>query len=329
MSSAASLPEMGKILEQIFIDAPEYLVVLDPDLTIRAAGAVFRDSVGIDESARTGFLDTVETFSLSRARQVFEELQSGDCGHRTLEIHHRGENGNAFGVSYSWVACEDGIGSCRAFVGIGRDILPAPTNHAEVEEVARELNDLKQDLQRRTQEIGKLRQKLEAQSFTDELTQLPNRRFVVDRLKQEAASAVRYGSPLTIALANVDNLTHINESQGRDAGDRVLTAIADMVKNQIRSSDIAARYDSDEFLILCPHTDRPSAQFLAERLRRRVAELSFTGEAGEFGVTVCIGMVTVKAGDSPDLEVILGAAEKALEAAQLGGVNRVKMMDVG
>jgi diguanylate cyclase (GGDEF)-like protein len=150
----------------------------------------------------------------------------------------------------------------------------------------------------------------------------------MERLEFESARAARYEEPLTLILFDVDRMTHVNETHGQDMGDEVLRRVAEVVKEQIRTSDIAGRYSGEEFMILCPNTERPSAQFLAERLRRRVAELSFTTEEEEFGVTISVGLVTVTSQNEFDIEAILGASEQALESAKTGGMNRVRVLEV-
>ena len=173
---------------------------------------------------------------------------------------------------------------------------------------------------------------MEEQASTDDMTGLGNRRFLLERLELEAARAIRYDEPLTLVLVDIDRMNHVNETYGVEKGDEVLQKVSEIVAEQIRASDLAGRYDGEEFLILCPHTDRPNAQFLAERLRCRVAEVSFDGmDEGvetEFGVTVSLGLVTVTGQNEFNVEAILHAAEQALESAKTGGMNRVRMLEV-
>jgi len=316
------------LLEGIFQDAPEYFVVLDPELRITAAGAAFRRATGVEKEAGTSFLDTIDRFSLSRAREVFEELRLGTEGSRNLVIHHRGTGDETLPVEYSWVSCLDESGRCRAFVGIGREKGKRGGDGGEIEELRKHLETANVQLERRAKEIARLREELKHQSTLDELTQLNNRRFIMERLEAETARAIRYDQPLTLILFDVDHMERVNQEHGSDRGDEVLGSVAQVVKDQVRATDIAARYSGEEFLILCPHTDRPSAQFLAERLRRRVSELSFTGDEAEFGVTISVGLVTVDARNEFDVEAILHAAQQALEAAKLGGMNRVRLVEV-
>jgi diguanylate cyclase (GGDEF)-like protein len=330
-SKSDTKPPLGALLEHVFEMAPEYLVVLDADLGITAAGASFREATGVKKKQSLCFLDTVEKFSLSRVREVFEELRNGTKGHQILEINHRLPDGEAVTVAYTWVANHDDSGNCRAFVGIGREHpedQPAGETSEETELLRKELETVKSKMVRRAKEISRLREEIKTQATRDEMTGLGNRRYLMDRLEFEASRAIRYDQPLTLILTDIDRMTQVNETYGQDRGDDVLREISEIVKQQIRASDMAGRYGGEEFLILCPHTDRANAQFLAERLRRRVAEISFTADDEEFGVTVSVGLVTVTGQNEFDVEAILHAAEQALESAKTAGMNRVRVLEV-
>jgi diguanylate cyclase (GGDEF)-like protein len=321
------VPAPADILERIFEGAPEFLVVLDAELKVLRAGSAFREAVGLTDRADVSFLDTVERFSLSRVRETFESLREGASKRETLEINHRRKSGTPVMVRYSWMSCVDGSGTCRAFVGIGREVR-GPETSEDPGRMQADLEATRADLERRTQEIARLRKELLHQATRDELTGLGNRRFLMERLEIESARAIRYDQPMTLILLDVDRMTHVNETHGQEMGDAVLKQVAEVVQDQIRQSDLAGRYVGEEFLVLCPSTDRASAQFLAERLRRRVAELSFTNEDEEFGVTVSVGLVTVDGHNEFDVEAILHAAEQALESAKTGGMNRVRVLEV-
>jgi len=321
---------LGVILEKLFEEAPEYFVVLDTDLKITEAGAAFRSATGLKKKQGVSFLDTVEKFSLSRVRSVFASLRNTTEEPQALEIKHRLTDGDVVTVVYSWTAVCDDSGVVWAFVGIGREQLAATDVEVneEVERLREELDAVKAKMNRRSGEITRLRDELELQATRDEMTDLGNRRFLMERLEFEAARAIRYDEPLTLILADIDRMTHVNEEYGQESGNAVLRKVAEVVKEQIRSSDLAGRYSGEEFLVLCPHTDRANAQFLAERLRRRVSELSFSSEDEEFGITVSVGLVTVAGQNEFDVEAILNAAEQALESAKTGGMNRVRILEV-
>ncbi len=328
--NAASLPPLATLLESIFRDSPEHFVVLDPDLKIRIAGETFRRSVGLDRNCEVNFLETIERFSLGKTRETFEALRQGDGDHRGLEVYHRRPGSEAFPVAYSWVSCMDEAGVCKAFIGIGRESSSgAVSTTDEVRRLRAELEKAREDMERRAKEIARLREELQTHTTLDGTTGLANRRTALARLEIEVPRALRYDAPLTIMLVDIDHLDFVNDTYGQEKGDEVVVQVAALVREQIRNTDLAARYDGEEFLVICPHTDRANAQFLAERLRRRVAELSFQADGEEFGVTISAGLVSVSGTNEFQVDAVLHAAEQALVAAKNGGRNRVRVAEAG
>jgi len=328
MDAKKHLPSMSAILEKVFEDAPEYLVVLDPSLQIQMAGAAFRGTMGLDAKTPKGFLETVERFAVSRVRDTLERLQKDGVKHETMEVRHALPDGTTVAVTYSFVACLDESGECRALIGLGREEKPSPQSREEIDALKSDLETTTVKMERRAKEISRLRQELQKQTIRDDMTELGNRRFLLERLEVEVARAARYDQPLTLILFDMDRMGNVNDTYGRDKGDEVIREVARVVREQIRNTDIAGRYDGEEFMILCPHTDRTNAQFLAERLRRRIAELSFQGEHEEFGVTVSVGLVTLSGQNEFAMEAILQAVENAVATAKQSGMNRVKIFEV-
>ena len=328
MSDKKALPSMSAILEKVFEDAPEFLVVLDPSLTIQMAGAAFRNTIQYDAQAPKSFLDTVERFAVSRVRDTLERLRKDGVKHETIEVRHQLQDQTTIAVTYSFVACLDEKGECRALVGLGREDAPSPKSREEIDALKGDLELTTAKMERRAKEIARLRTELQKQTTRDDLTELNNRKFLLERLEVEVARASRYDQPLTLILFDVDRLGNVNDTFGREKGDDVIREVARVVREQIRNTDIAGRYDGEEFMVLCPHTDRANAQFLAERLRRRVADLSFQAGEEEFGVTVSVGLVTLSGQNEFAMEAILQAAENAVETAKQSGMNRVKIFEV-
>ena len=328
MPSKKALPSMSAILEKVFEDAPEFLVVLDPDLQIRMAGAAFRKATQYDAEKPKSFLDTVERFAVSRVRDTLERLRKDGVKHETIEVRHQQSDETTCSVTYSFVACLDDTGECRALVGLGREDAPSPRSREEIEALKVDLEATTVKMERRSKEIARLRGELQRQTTRDELTDLGNRRFLLERLEIEVARASRYDEPLTLILFDVDLMGNVNDSYGRDKGDEVIREVARTIREQIRNTDVAGRYDGEEFMVLCPHTDRANAQFLAERLRRRIADLSFQAEQEEFGVTISVGLVTLSGQNEFAIEAILQAAENAVATAKQSGMNRVKIFEV-
>ena len=117
-----------------------------------------------------------------------------------------------------------------------------------------------------------LEAKLEWQSQSDLLTELPNRTFFLKIAEMEISRARRYRSPLTIALVRLDRLGLINETLGRAAGDKTLREVARACRQSLRDSDLLARMGAHDFAMLLPETSLEQAQVVAGRLRKTLAD---------------------------------------------------------
>src|SRR5690606_28995894 len=106
----------------------------------------------------------------------------------------------------------------------------------------------------------------------DVLTGLPNRRLMVEQLRQAWAGYQRRRKPFALALVDIDHFKRVNDHYGHDAGDKVLTRVAKILRRQIRAEDSVARFGGEEFLILMPDTDSDAAARLAERVRAAIAD---------------------------------------------------------
>jgi len=157
---------------------------------------------------------------------------------------------------------------------------------------------------------------------TDPLTALRNPRAFDERLAEEIARAVRYGTPLSLLVADVDGLKGINDSAGHHAGDAALRAVGEAMRQDARRTDLAARIGGDEFALLAPSTTIDEALSLAERMRRRVSLQDAPP------VTVSVGVAALDQGRA-DAATLRSAADAALYDAKRRGGNRVARAPVG
>ena len=175
------------------------------------------------------------------------------------------------------------------------------------------------------------RSRLIRSGFTDVLTGWHNRRYLLSRLHEELARCRRDRTTLTCLMIDVDHFKRINDRLGHLPGDDVLRQVAHRIEDEVRGSDVAARYGGEEFVILLPATGRDAGGLLAERIRRAVADETFSiaGNVGEqLSVTVSIGVAEHRSGaDDEDLKVagerLIARADLALYEAKAGGRNTV------
>jgi len=167
-----------------------------------------------------------------------------------------------------------------------------------------------------------LEAQLRAQSETDPLTGLANRRKLMQALQQQFELFSRYGTPAAILAFDIDHLKQINDVHGHLAGDRVITTLAGVCRAELRQADLPARYGGDEFVALLPQTALQQAHAIAQRMREQALQaFDALGIAGT-RATISIGLSEFAAGDQ-DFEAALERADNALYRAKDLGRNQV------
>lgn len=170
-----------------------------------------------------------------------------------------------------------------------------------------------------------LYEKLRLEAITDALTKLHNRRFLLDRLKEEQSRASRYDKQLAAIMLDIDKFKTVNDKYGHDAGDDVLCHIADILRCSLRAEDVVARYGGEEFCILLPDTTVEGAMQAAERLREGVDRHVLPPEVGIPSVTVSVGMSFHRPGEVG--AELLTRADLAQYQAKRHGGNAVWVND--
>ncbi len=184
-----------------------------------------------------------------------------------------------------------------------------------VDELATSRARLEEEVHRRRRMERALRQLADV----DALTGLYNRRAFLERARQIAELARRYGFSLAMLLLDVDHFKQINDRAGHAVGDEVLHRLGQVVRRSLRRTDIAARFGGDEFVVLLPYTDLEGAREAAERIRQQVHVLD-----RPVRFTVSIGAAAV-AGAEALIENLLTRADRALYRAKEEGRDRVAL----
>ncbi len=166
---------------------------------------------------------------------------------------------------------------------------------------------------------------------TDQLTGLPNRRAVTERLRELLALAERHDRPLTLAVIDVDHFKAINDRAGHLAGDEVLRAVADTMVEVLRDSDVVGRWGGDELIVVLPETATAAAATTLERVLERVRsevvvacpQRSGVAADGPGPVTLSVGLAQRAEGETQDR--LLSRADRALYGAKASGRDRVSI----
>jgi diguanylate cyclase (GGDEF)-like protein len=165
------------------------------------------------------------------------------------------------------------------------------------------------------------RRQIQELSGTDYLSGLQNMRTFLPLARKELERSVRYGHPLSLLMIDADNLKPINERYGHMYGSTIIRQIGEVIAKNIRSSDIAARYGGDEFIVLLHETDPPSALHAAERIRMDIEKMACNVPDGTRSVTISTGIAGYPE-HGPQIEDIISQADKALFIGKSQGKNR-------
>ncbi len=152
---------------------------------------------------------------------------------------------------------------------------------------------------------------------TDKLTNIYNRRMLDQFLQVEIEIANRHKEELSLIILDIDHFKHVNDNFGHLAGDKILSELSNIISNNLRHSDIFGRYGGEEFLIICPKTNKHNAFILAEKLRIIVKTFEFDKVGYK---TVSIGISDFQENDS--IETLFKKADEALYIAKNSGRNK-------
>ncbi|SDK91961.1 polar amino acid transport system substrate-binding protein [Maridesulfovibrio ferrireducens] len=161
--------------------------------------------------------------------------------------------------------------------------------------------------------------KLDSLYKTDRLTQVFNRYMLDSEMERELARSVRYDTPFSVILLDIDYFKRVNDIYGHHAGDTVLVAISSLLSISVRETDVLGRWGGEEFLIICPETKLDGAVQLAEKLRGKIEELHFP--VMKENVTASLGVAAYVKGETG--EALIKRADAALYRAKDGSRNCV------
>lgn len=167
--------------------------------------------------------------------------------------------------------------------------------------------------------IADLFQAVKEQAITDGMTGLYNRRYFEEYIKKEAIRAMRQNQKFTVIGLDLDHLKQINDTYGHNYGDIAIKTIAEVLKSNARSIDIAARMGGEEFNLILPGVDIEGGCIAAERIRKAIeaVELEKIGH-----ITASLGVATYP-DQSDDLEELLELTDQAMYESKRNGRNRV------
>ena len=181
--------------------------------------------------------------------------------------------------------------------------------HDKAAGLTERVNELEGELRRLSEEVS-----------TDQLTQVANRRGLLQAFEAERSRMERTGSILCVGLLDIDNFKRLNDELGHSVGDEALRSLAAVVGKTLRPTDLTARYGGEEFVVLLPDTPVEEGQVILTRLQRSLSGGLFMHEQKQIFVTFSAGVTAYRSGER--LEDALERADQALYEAKRTGKNR-------
>ncbi|MCC6811748.1 MAG: GGDEF domain-containing protein [Deltaproteobacteria bacterium] len=161
-------------------------------------------------------------------------------------------------------------------------------------------------------------------TIIDGLTEIHNKRYLLEFLEREMARCARYKRPMSLIMFDVDHFKKINDTHGHIAGDYVLKRLASLVNEKIRREELFARYGGEEFTVVMPESGAEQAATFAEKVRELIQTAEFNFDTMKIDVTVSLGVGEMQQGHQTPLDFIQ-YADHALYAAKRNGRNRVEI----
>jgi diguanylate cyclase (GGDEF)-like protein len=176
-------------------------------------------------------------------------------------------------------------------------------------------------LQEAVKEVKILNKKLETAAKTDPLTGLINRRAFIAMTDYEKTRFTRSKKPFSLIMCDIDHFKPINDSMGHDAGDYILTELAQLLQKSVRAQDTVCRWGGEEFIILLPETDLAGGKKLAEKLRKTIEAKNFHFSFRDIAVTMSFGITSCE--DNITIYTYIKEADECMYMAKKTGRNRI------
>ncbi len=212
----------------------------------------------------------------------------------------RRKDGAVFPIDIS--VSEAKVGDDRLFVGLIRDI----TERKRVEA-----------------ELQAAKATAEEAATHDPLTGLWNHNRIIEILMEELARSDRQGTPVSLAMVDLDHFKQVNDTYGHVVGDEVLREVADRLRLAVRAYDSVGRFGGEEFMVVLPGAEGHDAEHAAERIREEIGREAILTSAGALRITASLGLVTRVGDVVNDATALLVAADTALYDAKGSGRDRV------
>lgn len=247
---------------------------------------------------------------LDSSEEMAEKLKEGERVHKVKRLLLNADN-DVVPVLLSARSIEVEGERCGIFTFI---------DMSELETARREQRETEAKLSSAIEEHAVEKAAMSRLVLTDSLTGIANRRALNIRMAEERSRAQRYDDTFSILVLDLDRFKSLNDTYGHTTGDRVLREVAQLLQEECREGDMAGRWGGEEFMMILPQIDLAGAAEVAERIRRRIKETTFSD-----GVRATISIGVASYGDGHTTGGLFAQADRALYAAKAGGRDRVEV----
>lgn len=258
-----------------------------------------------------------------RVMSVFDNYINQRAPHYQAEYRCRKEDGTYLWIEdRGYVIARNPDNSVARMVGARRDI---HTRKNSIEQLQKRNQSLEALVAERTRELSRVNQQLQLQldenrslAEQDALTRIANRYRLEKVLLEECERAERFRLPLALVAMDIDDFKPINDCHGHGIGDQTLLQVVQSLEACVRPGDLLARWGGDEFMVILPKSTLETAKELAESIRHKIREMP---AVGEFKVTLSLGVVERRVGESP--AALMARADQALYRSKAAGKDVV------
>lgn len=276
------LKRFAKIIDKYVITAST-----KKDTTITNISSAFSNSCGYRKEELLGKKIDIIKHEDTKEKTYEEMWSTLSVGNEwNGEIKNKKKDGSEYWLEQNIIPIKDESGEVDSYIAVGIDI----TTKKEIEKL----------------------------SSTDMLTQIFNRRKIEEFLEIEISRSTRYKRDLSLIILDIDHFKNTNDTFGHNTGDIALKQTADVVKNAIRDNDIFGRWGGEEFIIICPETNKNEAFIVAEKVRKAIDNFKFDIIEHQ---TMSLGLAQFEEQNTKD--ELINNADKALYISKENGRNKV------
>lgn len=196
-----------------------------------------------------------------------------------------------------------------------------------IEQLSAELANTQRHVEQLTLELQEAKENLHQLVYRDGLSGLYNRRYMQQMIRKELERSLRYASPFSLVIFDLDDFAGLRENFGAANSDLVIMNVARIVEQQARPCDIVARYSDHQFAVLLPETDISGVKIFADRLRESIRETATLVDGKEIKTTISAGGTTFNP-EAPQVTMsdFIKTAEQALSEASDDGNNQIRVI---